>query len=60
MVSLDNLLKNITYEERTEDDEMTNSLRLLAARWACKFGLQKCTEVAASMLLRELYPPIKK
>ncbi|XP_032687771.1 uncharacterized protein LOC116851947 [Odontomachus brunneus] len=57
LAMLDSLLKNITYEERAEDDEMTKSLRLLAARWACKFDLKKCKEAAATMLLRELHPP---
>ncbi|XP_032687725.1 thyrotropin-releasing hormone-degrading ectoenzyme-like [Odontomachus brunneus] len=52
--SLDSLLTNIGYEERIEDDEMTNSLRLLASRWACELGHMKCHQVAASKLIEEL------
>lgn len=50
MDSLDSLLINIGYEERSTDDEMTKSLRLLAAQWACKLGLQKCLEAATAQL----------
>lgn len=50
LASLSDLLKKIEYEERYEDNEMTNSLRLLAARWACKLGHKQCQEVATTKL----------
>ncbi|XP_032687676.1 aminopeptidase N-like isoform X2 [Odontomachus brunneus] len=48
--NLDSLLKNIGYKEFPGDDEMTKSLRLLAARWACKFGLKECLKAATAQL----------
>lgn len=54
---LDNLLKNIGYEERLEDDGMTKSLRLLAAKWSCKLGHNECRKAASAKLQAKYNSP---
>lgn len=48
---LESLLGNIGYEERPKDDGMTKALRLLAAKWSCKFDHKECKEFATAKLL---------
>lgn len=55
--SLDNLLKEIGYEEHYNDDDMTKSLRLLAAKWACRLGLEQCKKAALSKLIDHIIKP---
>ncbi|XP_032674471.1 aminopeptidase N-like [Odontomachus brunneus] len=47
---LDNLLTNIGYEEKPEDNGMTKSLRLLATKWTCKLGHSECRKAASAKL----------
>ncbi|XP_032674470.1 glutamyl aminopeptidase-like [Odontomachus brunneus] len=47
---LDNLLTNIGYEEKPEDNGMTKTLRLLATKWSCKLGHSECRKAASAKL----------
>ncbi|XP_032687702.1 thyrotropin-releasing hormone-degrading ectoenzyme-like isoform X2 [Odontomachus brunneus] len=47
---LDSLLQKVGYDELTEDNDMTKSLRLLGLKWACKLGHTVCKTTATSKL----------
>ncbi|XP_014488031.1 PREDICTED: thyrotropin-releasing hormone-degrading ectoenzyme-like [Dinoponera quadriceps] len=54
---LGGLLNNIGYEEHPEDDGMTKSLRLLAAKWFCELGHSECRIAASNKLYTKLSSP---
>lgn len=49
---LDGLLKEVGFEQKTEDEHATKSLRLLTIKWACKLGHTKCRENARDNFLK--------
>ncbi|XP_032687721.1 glutamyl aminopeptidase-like isoform X2 [Odontomachus brunneus] len=52
---LNTLLHKVGYEERETDREMTMPLRLLAIKWACEFGHEKCRNITARKLIAYIY-----
>ncbi|XP_032685888.1 thyrotropin-releasing hormone-degrading ectoenzyme-like [Odontomachus brunneus] len=56
---LASLLTRIGYEERSDESDMTKSLRLLAVRWACKLDSLRCKNAARIKLIEHLNEPDK-
>ncbi|XP_032687747.1 uncharacterized protein LOC116851925 [Odontomachus brunneus] len=52
---LNELLRNVGYEEDEGENEMTMPLRLLAIKWACELGHEKCRKAAAEKLFAYIY-----
>jgi len=54
---LNDLLKEIGYEEAPEDNDLTKCLRQEAAKWACILDDPRCREVAKTKLKNYLKNP---
>ncbi|XP_026825007.1 aminopeptidase N-like isoform X1 [Ooceraea biroi] len=55
---LEGLLENLTYDEKSDEDDLTKWLRQEAVRWACIFGDTNCHKIAKLKLKEHLKDPL--
>ncbi|EZA48998.1 Aminopeptidase N [Ooceraea biroi] len=56
---LKTLLYTLSYNEKSDEDDLTKWLRQEAVRWACIFGDKECQQIANDKLREHLEDPIK-
>ncbi|XP_019888262.1 uncharacterized protein LOC109611176 [Ooceraea biroi] len=54
------LLSTLSYNEKSDDNDLTMRLRQEAAKWACIFGDRECQHIATDRLKEHLEDPTNR